>query len=237
MKKGVYHWRVRACAGDKKSPDSEGGNFTVEDSVKPVTVYPGKNGRLLMQGNSLSFSWRDGNRAGRYLLEVSGTEDFSEIIVSEKTTSEKTVIKNLKPGEYYWRVTALGENDTAIAASMISGFTLSSVSSPPVIKSPALNSSVNKAAQRRINFIWSSSKGSTHYRIEIYFITPEGRSSIHSSVVPGNSFSYGMLSDMKERDYLWEISGGTIERGEFVSATETSHGSFRVIKQGWSFCA
>ena len=70
----------------------------------PTLVWP-KNG-VFIYSTEISFQWNYVPEVVNYTLELSAMQDFSELL-TEKTISENsydTIINDLNPGHYFWRI-------------------------------------------------------------------------------------------------------------------------------------
>lgn len=103
-------------------------------TIKEVTVdapellFPEENAKDVEIDSGVNFSWNTVKGAGTYLVEVSESTDFSQIVQSVSTQNTHVRISGLDISTiYYWRVTALEDrlNGTQ-ATSPVRSFTTSS---------------------------------------------------------------------------------------------------------------
>jgi FecR protein len=70
------------------------------------------------------FSWKPSPMAKLYALQVSTTTMFNHIVVERKTGETAVDITGLDPGDYFWRVRAIDDNNTTSEQSDPYKFTL-----------------------------------------------------------------------------------------------------------------
>jgi len=165
---GKYYWRVGALKGDLVSVFSD---IAVQEIVEPLDItllYP-LHGDVIIPGiENIRFAWRDPNRGGKYLVELSEDRDF----VSKKTVSEAGTsfadIKNPGPGVYFWRVTLQGEGGKIIAESTVKNFSVPRMLTAPQPLSPGNNEKVMPLVKRRLRFEWKMSADADEYEVEIF---------------------------------------------------------------------
>jgi serine/threonine protein kinase len=129
---GTYRWRVRALGKGALWSDSR--EFTVtRKAAAPVKPAPLALGRpaldesddkftLKFKGSPRdlasvakaivdypSFKWRPVKGAKKYLFQLSADKNFAKAVAEEKLSNTKFEWKSVTPGQYYWRVAALGD--------------------------------------------------------------------------------------------------------------------------------
>lgn len=111
---GSYQWRV-TCKQAGQSISSASGAFRVRPAASFALISP-ERGQVIPanQAESLALRWRGG---GRVKVDVSQNADFSSPAKSAEVAGNELVVKNLKPGKYYWRVAPLGDSSQAIQST------------------------------------------------------------------------------------------------------------------------
>lgn len=106
---GVYYWRIR----DINSEVVEVGpfQFTVISADPPELMLPANNRKIHVPENyngtspiRVRFFWEKKKHISRYLIQVSHTLDFRDIVHEKLLESSQTYQTLLHPGSYYWRV-------------------------------------------------------------------------------------------------------------------------------------
>jgi hypothetical protein len=98
-----------------------GGQITKTDVLAPpVLVEPLNLAPLIVADPKLDpvhFSWRPVPTAKTYEFQVSTTATFNHLLTDKKVGTTSTDISGFDPGDYFWRVRALDENNNASDAS------------------------------------------------------------------------------------------------------------------------
>jgi hypothetical protein len=98
---GDWYWRLCLDTAVLAS-----GQFTIAEATGPELISP-PNETLIPYGDELPllrFQWSERKEALTYFLEIAGTPDFSNIIISKLVDSVFSVDSSLGPGTWYWRV-------------------------------------------------------------------------------------------------------------------------------------
>ncbi|MEM2250482.1 MAG: alpha-amylase family glycosyl hydrolase [Candidatus Hadarchaeales archaeon] len=106
---GTYYWRVRIENAGRIGKWSSIWNFRVAVENIPPTLFlllP-ENGSILTE-NTIFFTWVGENDAS-YLFQLSGLDDFS-VLIENLLLAENSLILQLSPGVYFWRVARVVEN-------------------------------------------------------------------------------------------------------------------------------
>ncbi len=106
--KGVTWWRLVDIDGH---PLSEARRFTCIEDVAPIGMSP-RNGEVMLVplGTSASFAWTPLPGISRYQFEISSTQTFETLAVTEVTNGASTrVTLSLNEADWYWRVRAADE--------------------------------------------------------------------------------------------------------------------------------
>ena len=101
--KGVTWWRIVDADG---RPISEARRFTCVEDVAPVAMYP-RSGEVLLAppGTAVAFAWAPLPGIGRYRLEISPSQGFEPLTVSEVANGATARVSlNLNEAMWFWRV-------------------------------------------------------------------------------------------------------------------------------------
>jgi len=109
---GVSWWRIVDAAG---APLSESRRFSLIEDLAPAPRLP-KPGQVLQAppGTRVEFAWTPLPGVSRYLLEVSSSQGFAPVAMTETVSGTQVKVPvSLPEGSWYWRVRgaddALGE--------------------------------------------------------------------------------------------------------------------------------
>lgn len=92
------------------------------DLVEPLNLQP-----IIVadpKRDPVHFSWKPSPTAKLYDFQASTTTSFNHLITERKVSTTGVDVIGLEPGDYFWRVRAIDENDTASEASDPYKFTL-----------------------------------------------------------------------------------------------------------------
>lgn len=101
--RGVTWWRVVDADG---RPLSEARRFTCSEDVAPVLMFP-RNGDVLLvpPGSQIAFSWTPLPGQSRYRLEISPSQGFEPVTVTEVVQGSSVRLSvTLNEATWYWRV-------------------------------------------------------------------------------------------------------------------------------------
>lgn len=80
-------------------------NCTGSQLISPQLLLPQSNAQL--QGTTQTFTWQTVPAALQYRLQISGKQDFSEILYNNANlVLPSRTVQNFVPGMYFWRVMA-----------------------------------------------------------------------------------------------------------------------------------
>ncbi|MDP1826760.1 MAG: FecR domain-containing protein [Archangium sp.] len=101
--KGVTWWRLVDAEG---RPVSEARRFTCTEDVAPVAMYP-RSGEVLLAppGTAVAFAWAPLPGISRYRLEISPSQGFEPVTVSEVASGATARLSlSLNEAMWFWRV-------------------------------------------------------------------------------------------------------------------------------------
>ncbi|MFZ5627533.1 MAG: FecR domain-containing protein [Spirochaetota bacterium] len=105
---GTYHWRA-TCQAAGEPVSSGTGVFRMRPAATFALIAPQAGETVTANSaETLALRWRS---EGRVKVELSENADFNPVLRSAESGSGSYPVPNLKPGKYWWRVTALGEGN------------------------------------------------------------------------------------------------------------------------------
>ena len=164
---GNYYWRVKGRNSGREDILSAALNFSIvaKEELNLISPQNGSEASLNDKGNLL-FRWKKLSTKGSYKLEVSKTNDFTNIT---DTLTLSNAFAELKPkdfGKFFWRVSS--ESNSGVTTSDVWSFTVNSSMEPPILVSPSKNESIDISNRNQIIFSWKSSEKASAYRIKLF---------------------------------------------------------------------
>ncbi len=207
---GELFWRVRGILPDgRKSEFSRINPFRITEPANLKLVYPESLAELDMTADkSITFRWQRPESSGTFLLEVSSTPDFSNLLLKDDERivsgySKKVLLKS--EGKYYWRLKLLSRENKEITKSEDSSFTLLGAPTPRPIN-PAEGTTIDLTNRQDLEFSWAKDEKATAYSIEIFDTTKGAKRLVATTTTPDTSLSYKELSKFRDGNFLWAVS-------------------------------
>ena len=179
---GTYQWRV-TCRVNGAVASSPGGAFRMRPQQSFALLSP-TPGEVITANNaeSLRLAWR---ASGAVHVDVAQNQGFSPAVYSSDSNGKSAVVKNLKPGQYFWRVYPVGNKSAALQSS----FTVSNkgellTESEPIaanknVKNDAAKKSMAaEAAKKKADLDASKKRQSEKSALAAQKITAKGVSSL-----------------------------------------------------------
>jgi hypothetical protein len=120
---GIYYWQYAVIDyWDRKSQFSDASQLTVKGDPAPAPVKSKLISPIhaaeIDQGN-LVLKWTDSSENIRYVVEISDTEDFTQMISKKETTLNELTFSelNLEAKLYYWRVNAYNKKKKSVLSN------------------------------------------------------------------------------------------------------------------------
>lgn len=171
---GVYYWRVKNKYGMNikgSSITSELYRFKIEKkksiSIPEISENEQKAtiSAVAISSGKESFTWNSVSEADSYEIEIATDKNFKNTIVRKKTLyNYYTPPKNLKKGEYYWRVKAVSSNEKSKPSSPTK-FTVAGIARIATIIPENGKAYVNYNSV--INFRWNDPNKGSKYIVEL----------------------------------------------------------------------
>lgn len=120
---GKYYWQYAVIDfWGRQSPFSDISTLTVTGSEPLLPEKPKLYGPIRateVENKNLKMSWSESDKNKSYRLEISADEDFKKVLIKQNTSDSNITIKepNLKPGLYYWRITATNESKKEVLSN------------------------------------------------------------------------------------------------------------------------
>ena len=106
---GDYYIRIRAFDGQQLEGHNAETRITINARPESPFLVSPKSGEGILLEDDPEFSWSHREGISQYHLQVSNTQDFSELLVDSSNIddNELTVTEELTLGKYFWRVAAI----------------------------------------------------------------------------------------------------------------------------------
>ena len=159
---GNYYWRLKAINKNNKNIEySEIRKINIIRDQAIRLAYPPNGSSIyysLRQPN-VNIKWFRNKLASAYILEISKTPDFKNVLRTVRTSLTALIIDKLKMGRYFWRI----RTSTAISGTGYSGvspvFSFNIVkkaeNKPPVLISPSNGTKVGSHMFGKKGFMFS----------------------------------------------------------------------------------
>jgi hypothetical protein len=174
---GSYFWRVGLYdAGGNRKAVSGSRRFELRDYEELALLYPEDRFGFTVdeiEKNGLPFSWKKPDLRGRFILELSNDKDFKKVNRTVTTESLKTTIDGVPPGNFYWRVKLLHDDNTVAAASGTRSFTIHEGMAPPAAVFPRAGGAVKMLTENELKFSWKPTRGADAYQLELHQLVRE----------------------------------------------------------------
>ncbi len=191
---GTYYWRVTGMdAHDHAGTPSQAWVFT-QDLPPPVLKQPANFASLAQ----VALTWQPRTGAYRYQVDLSLTEDFTNIPYTFLTTNSSLIpSQTVLPGAYFWRACSLDSGGNQGTCSLARRFTLRLPAPQPL--SPAANTSISLPA-----FSWQTSVGAVSYVVELssepgFIPVLNTFTTYNSFLIPSDNLAPGV--------YYWRVRG------------------------------
>jgi len=206
LSSGTYYWTI----SDKPNEASYRFRpFIVLSSSVPSIVQPSYGKVISYFGSKplVSMSWRGGNNASYYTLEVAKQRSFRKIYKSIKTNTKSISLDELRDGKYFVRIKSHYPMTKARFISSVSVFNLRKSFAPKKISIVTLNGkvfSMNSSGKAQRTLQWRNSDDYRSYEVEVskspYF---KGKKNLYKT-----SSNYISPKELKKSGtYYWRVRG------------------------------
>jgi len=243
---GTYYLSVRAVSGDLVSPWSPPAAIDIVGTEPIVPLAPAKGAVLVLaEGESLAFSWKDGNFAGNYRLVASRSEDLSDPLVDETLSRERLSarIPADLSGTVYWKVSAVARTAANAAGdpgklpvdraaqSPVSSFRIVRPLEPPRPVSPIRGKQLDINSMKALVLEWEKQDRPYVYTVRLFRMTAGLPGLLGEWSTEDNRIEIQNLSLLAIDTFAWELSSVEKAEGEDgeMSAPITSY--FKIVQK------
>jgi hypothetical protein len=211
---GEYFLRVIGITSDgRKSPFSESKKFSVKENQALELLSPANNSTLDLKANPVSFRWKRPSYKASFLLEISASSDFNTKIHTVKTEDFSVSYALPKDGKFFWRVAAIGEDESVLSKSGIFTFQIDKMEElTPVF--PVRNERVDMTPLDALKFKWEKHERVSHYLFELYRDKGGSKSLIAKAKTKNSSYTFKDLSKLDEGNFIWTLQESLQNEGE-----------------------
>ncbi|WP_373494068.1 LamG-like jellyroll fold domain-containing protein [Aquiflexum sp.] len=204
----TYYWRVRASNGFGNGAYSTVRLFkTGSKNISPArTLLLSPENQKNNVGLSPVFHWAKVPNTDSYQIQVSGTSDFSNLIVNQSNITENVYQSpQLKENStHYWRVRARNENGTG-SYSTVSSFKTLNFSDSPESVVPVSPINQIQISPLKVNVKWLTQETAENYQVQIATDFSFSNLVFNKSRLTGTQLEIPNLDPNKT--YYWRIRG------------------------------
>jgi|GEM_PF-2043774 len=166
--------------------------------MKPVPIHNGGIYATTISEN-IPLSWEQVRGASAYIVEISRSKEFKEIINTSETNTTFVRIKPLPQGEYFWRVKAVYDKDDFEISPIVPLI----VGMPePVEYITPLKDAVLENSSSIIRLAWKKSIDASRYLVEVAD-SSDFKKIISTGRTDAGEFSFSNPGDGR---YYWRVS-------------------------------
>jgi len=210
LKPGSWFWRVGY--GEKNTPFSQEGSFTIIKEQKETLISPagGKIFAYVTTRPMVNFKWTGSTTDATYRIEIASDLKFTAIAQTLKSSQTSIATTALDGGKWYWRVTNVYPfgNINGSVKSPVGSFTLTKDATipPPVLIKPVpgYRASDLFIAQGKQVLNWRLHDDIKEYRIDLA-ASPDMKTPRVSSVIKGSYFN--LPSSTPRGTWYWRVTG------------------------------
>lgn len=175
----TWYWRVRLNDGTISPVRRFKIGFVQQ--IKLITPANNSNIAFLETPPPVRFSWTAVDAASEYILQVSDTQDFTNLIVDKTVTTTSYKLDILTEGTYFWQILPIYRTATVEdpPETTVHSFTIAATDtpSPPALIAPASNALYRNKKDTGITFSWQEQREAVKYEV-IFFQDEEDRTPI-----------------------------------------------------------
>jgi hypothetical protein len=220
-----YFWRVEGkVKGTQTWVSSEIRNFVVTSSPRAnfaINLESPKNGEEIGK-DKVSFTWK-GNLEKPYILELSDTTSFQKIIRTIETKKSGQVLPTLDPGEYYWRVKSLVEEDFTVYSEAFSFYVVNLQA--PVIEIPKSPAEFDVLKTKTAVFRWKKQENALSYALEVW----QDKEKLISESTKRTEWQIDDLTVFQPKNYTFRLVANTLGREGKIIQTQPATVNFKVF--------
>lgn len=220
--KGNVYWQVtiRDSEGNTKSSEKRA-FYAIDSDIEQKALFPPEDYRVVTTRSSeLEFSWKT-NIPFTTTLQISKTEDFSNIIYTAETTDTSAIGRNLSAGEYWWRVST--KAGSSIISTPARQLVVEDLMERPALLGPADKGLIVPQAESSTGLSWSTVEGADYYQVKMYNTAKPDTLIIDKNFLESSNGTSCYLSldalELPEGNYTWTVQGF---RNETTEASRSS---------------
>jgi len=178
--------------------------------------------------SNVLFTWDRIDIGGRFKFQISINKNFSPVYREAVIEAYSYLLKDIKPGQYYWRISLLdGEGGTLLLSKPYIFFMRDRLSIPDIL-TPVEGSVVNMKNKNSLDFDWKGQEGANMYEVKLYQST--GKS---DPLLAMKTRKTGLkISDLKLLDrgkFYWTLQAfERDESGKIIRKSEPVKSTFRI---------
>ncbi|MCU0822172.1 MAG: FecR family protein [Spirochaetes bacterium] len=225
---GDYYWRVVGIIDDNETTaPSATRTLRIIKTETISLILPARND-IFVPGEdekyaSVRFSWQRSDIQGKYKLQISDSEEFSDIVKESITDTNTFLFQDIKAGKYFWRVMLLESDQPdqpVLLNSNVQSFIVMEKLEAPNILSPKNGQSVDMADKNVLSLEWDQVKGANLYQVELFKIIDNKVSSVANIQVKTSRVK---ITDLRKLDigrFRWTLK-----------ALETAESGRKIIRE------
>ncbi len=176
----------------------------LESIEKIDLISPTNNANFSDDVETVSFQWKKIDLEPNFILEISNSENFTNLLVSKKTSYYSETIKLNSPGQYFWRIRVLDEAGKEILKSSANAFEILKINDP-VATFPQENQKVDMSKRDSLEFVWESDPKINSYDLELY--NKKTGTLVARVNTKKNKYTLKDLSKLDEGQFYWTLKG------------------------------
>jgi hypothetical protein len=176
-------------------------------------------------GSGLRFGWESDGASG-FAFELARDRGFTDPLRRE-TGQSSLEIKDLSPGQYYWRVSALGPEGIQLASSPIQALSVLGPLAAPKPLSPQAGQVLDLVNAEGMDFSWGASPEADSYAFRL--LAQDGRVIAESTALKETSLRFQDMDSLKPESYRWEVQAFQQRAGRQRSSVKASS-AFSVVR-------
>jgi hypothetical protein len=212
LEAGRYYWRLSAQSTPKKQKEYSGfRKLNVQSTIPPKLITP-ENNQIFTYSNLpplVEFNWKKNDSFSDYILEISQSANFTEIIKKQSSTGQNITIDKLPDGKYFARLIAVPiHQDVGNMFSESIRFDIENKNTPdpPILIQPSESQSIAfySIKNQLFDFTWKDSPEFSNYSIQIS--NSRDFNQILFSEDLKNNFLKPKLN-LQPGNYYWRVKG------------------------------
>ncbi len=229
LPEGDYYWKVTAHADETTSEVSKTEKLIIGGIQSVRLRTPVNNTGLVKQeGDDILFLWDDPNRLGNYLVELSRSETFGDVILAKHTATSRAVVDAPADGKYFWRVHLKNRLDKSLSTTGPESFHLFTMQPPPYLVSPRHRDTLDLLTADDVTFSWNTVPGSSSYDFILYNGIRANHNILYRTRTDNTSVVISDITRFSRQDYRWQVVAYGAPFDELIPISLPAYGHFTV---------